>query len=61
MLANCLYVTVVWMFESTFFVTVLLNIGTVCQLQWKILLVYESLNPYLSMWTCPGMRISNVM
>jgi len=55
MLVNCLFVTVVWMFESIFWETALLKFGIACQQQWKTLPVCESLNPLLSVLTCRSM------
>ena len=55
MLVNCLFVTVVWMFESIFLETALLKFGIAYQQQWKTLPVCESLNPLLSVLTCRSM------
>ena len=57
MLVNCLFVTVVWTFESIFLETAFLKFGIACQQQyiWKTLPVCESLNPLLSVLTCRSM------
>ena len=55
MLVNCLFATVVWMFEGILLETALLKFIIACQQQWKPLPVRKSLNPLLSVLTSRSM------